>query len=353
MLSRPGFVTCLSLLLASCDPTINIDPGGGGSPSTTTGSMGGSPNPLGGSPSMGGAPQMGGMGEGGEQNLGGFPVPPGCEEMVTAPAPYEQLFGFTSSEDFVFDELGNYVGIDGNGNLVRITYDGQITLWAPAIGSGFMAGMGILPDGSAIVCDAGAGSLKKVTPNGTISTLLGGLQYPNGMDIGADGYIYVAENGDDQVRRVDPNTGEFTIAGDGMIGPNGVTVSTDPKVLFVGSFGGGIVYKVQMGDDPTQPGTVTEFATGFQSGGLDGIGVDECGYVYVAEYTTGVIYRITPAGETSVLANVPSFWIPNIKWGRGLGGFERNVMYVADRDQASLFAMQINREGAVEFYDVP
>lgn len=353
MLDRPGPVTVLSLLLASCDPTINIDAPLGGASSTTTGPMGGSPDPIGGSPSNGGAPPMGGTSGDGGENLGGFPVPPGCEEMVTAPAPFKQLFGFTSSEDFAFDELGNYVGIDGNGNLVRISIDGRTTLWAPAVGSGFMAGTGILPDGSAVICDAGVGSLKKVSPNGAVTTLLGGLQYPNGLDIGADGYIYVAENNDDQVRRVDPNTGEFTIAATGLVSPNGVTVSSDPKVFFVGSFGGGVVYKVQMGDDVTQPGTVTEFATGFQSGGLDGIGVDECGYVYVAEYTTGVVYRITPAGETSVLANVPSFWIPNIKWGRGLGGFERNVMFVADRDQSSLFAMQINREGATEFYDVP
>jgi sugar lactone lactonase YvrE len=294
---------------------------------------------------------MGGMGNGGEPQ-GGVPIPPGCEDMVEAPAPFEQLFGFTNSEDFCFDELGNYVGIDGNANLVRISIDGESTLWAPSIGSGFMAGMGSLPDGSVIVCDAGEGSLKRIFSNGTVTTILGGLQYPNGMDIGADGFIYVAENNDDQVRRVNPDTGAFTIAADGLVSPNGVTVSSDPKVFFVGSFGGGVVYKVVLGDDPTLPGTVTEFATGFQQGGLDGIGVDECGYVYVAEYTTGVIYRITPGGDTSVLANVPSFWIPNIKWGRGLGGFERNTMYVADRDASSLFALKINRNGATEYYDV-
>ena len=336
-------VACIT---TGCGPSVTIDPGNGGSPSTS--SLGGSPEPVGGSTQVGGAPPTGGAGEGGD-NFGGSLS---CDEMVPAPAPFEQLFGFTGSEDFVFDELGNYVGVDGNGNLVRISIDGQQTLWAPAIGSGFMAGMGILPDGAVIVCDAGEGSLKKILPNGTVTTLLGGLQYPNGMDIGADGFIYVAENNDDQVRRVNPETGAFTIAAEGLLQPNGVTVSSDPKVFFVGSFGGGVVYKVEMGEDPTQPGTVSELSTDFQAGLLDGIGVDECGYVYVAEYTTGVIYRITPAGDTSVLANVPSAWIPNIKWGRGLGGFARDVMYVADRDQASLFAIKINREGATEVYDV-
>jgi sugar lactone lactonase YvrE len=359
MLHRVRLVALL--LLVSCDNDVIITPtGGGGSTGTPPPPpIGGSPiggSPSGGAPPEGGATPIGGSGagapQGGGDGGGGGEAPPlPCSEMVVAPAPYEQLFGFTSSEDFCFDNYGNYVGVDGNGNLVRITDDGFMSLWVPSVGSGSTAGMAALPDGSVVICDVGNGSLIRVYENGVVQTILGGLQYPNGVDVGPDGYIYVAENGDDHVRRVHPDNGTWTIAGDGMIGPNGVAFSDDPLVFYVGSFGGGIVYKVQM-TDPTQPGTVTEFATGFQSGGLDGLGVDECGYVYVAEFGTGVIYRITPQGVLSVLANVPSSWIPNIKWGRGLGGFDRNVMYVADRNASSLFAMKIDREGATEYCDI-
>ena len=356
---RSHLATGFSLLfaLAGCDSNVIVTPTDGGSSGTTppppiggSPAIGGSPTPEGGSPTEGGAPPIGGMGSGGEPQGGSGEPPLPCSDMVATPAPFDQLFGFTSSEDFCFDNYGNYIGVDGNGNLVRITDDGFMSLWVPSVGSGSTAGMAALPDGSVVICDVGNGSLIRVYENGVVQTVLGGLLYPNGMDIGPDGYIYVAENSDDRVRRVHPDTGEWTTAAEGMIGPNGVAFSDDPLVFYVGSFGGGVVYKVQL-TDPTLPGTVTQFATGFQSGGLDGLGVDECGYVYVAEFGTGLVYRITPQGVLSVLADVPSSWIPNIKWGRGLGGFDRDVMYVADRNQASLFAMKINRAGATEYAD--
>jgi len=230
----------LLVLLASCDPDVTVNPTGGGS----TGAI--SPAPIGGSPvggapitggaaTEGGANPVGGMGGGGDPQGGGGEAPLPCSEMVAAPAPFEQLFGFTSSEDFVFDQYGNYVGIDSNGNLVRTTKDGFTSLWIPSIGSGSMAGMVALPDGSVVICDVGNGSLQRAYPNGVVQTILGGLQYPNGIDMGPDGYIYVAENGDDQVRRVHPDNGQWTIAAEGMIGPNGVAFSDDPLVFYVGS----------------------------------------------------------------------------------------------------------------------
>ena len=171
-------------------------------------------------------------------------LPEHCAHLPAAPVAFEEIPGFTSSEDFVFDELGNYVGVDENNNLVRISRDGQKQLWLPAIGS--TAGMGILADGSVVICDVGAGSIKRAFPNGTLTTILGGLEYPNGLDIGPDGYVYVAENNADRVRRVNPDTGEFTFVAIGLEGANGVAFSNDPGLLYVGSFEGSGVYRVEI-----------------------------------------------------------------------------------------------------------
>ena len=65
-----------------------------------------------------------------------------CSAITPVPASFEVLQGFTSSEDFVFDEQGNYVGVDDDNNLVRISKDRERTLWLPKIG--LLAGMGIL-----------------------------------------------------------------------------------------------------------------------------------------------------------------------------------------------------------------
>jgi sugar lactone lactonase YvrE len=86
--------------------------------------------------------------------------------------------------------------------------------------------------------------------------------------------------------------------------------------------------------------------------GIDGLGVDACGYVYASEYVKGNVWRIAPDGTTELIATLPSYWIPNIKWGRGLGGFERDVMYVADRQDGRLFGMSVGGPGATEYYDL-
>ena len=180
-----------------------------------------------------------------------------CSALPAAPVEFETLEGFTGSEDFVFDALGNYVGVDNDLNLVRISKSGEKQLWAPRIGA--TAGMGILPDGSIIFCDTTLGALQRVYPNGSMVVVLGGLLYPNGMDIGPDGFVYVAENGAGRVRRVNPDTGEFSIVAMGLDGPNGVAFSNDPSLLYIGSFEGSGVYKVQL-SDPRELGVASVFA---------------------------------------------------------------------------------------------
>lgn len=349
----------LALALSfGCVNDVVIFEGGGGS---GAGAQGGAAQGAGGvGPVTGGGPLggFGGMAQGGQggtggqggEPMGGFP-PGDCDNLVTPPAAYDTLFGFTSSEDFVFDSAGNYVAVDDNGNLVRITKQGQKTLWIPGFSSGFMAGMVALPDDSVVVCDVNNGSLKRAYPNGAVTTLIGGLAYPNGIDVGPDGYVYVAENSGAQVRRVHPDTGASTIVASGLTGPNGVAFTDDPTLFYVGSFEGQLIYKIVQ-PVPGQPGTATVFANFQGGGGIDGMGVDECGNVYAAEYTSGNVYRMTPDGTVTLLTHLPSFWIPNIKWGRGLGGFDKNVMFIADREQSRLFGVHVGLLGATEFYDL-
>ncbi|MFO0553950.1 MAG: hypothetical protein U0271_36550 [Polyangiaceae bacterium] len=229
---------------SSCDDT-HPPSGGGGE-----GGSGGSPATGGGGSGGVGGLVVGGGGSGGE-------VVFDCDALPSPPLAFEELFGFTASEDFAFDEQGNYVGFDDSGNLVRISKTGTITLWAPNVG--YTAGMAVLPDGSVVVADVGEGALKRVYPNGAITVLLGGLLYPNGLDIGPDGYVYVAENYAGRVRRVDPDTGDFSIVAVGLEGANGVAFATDPALMYVGSFEGSGVYKIVI-PAPGELGEASVFA---------------------------------------------------------------------------------------------
>ena len=103
-----------------------------------------------------------------------------CPRAVPPPVPFEILQGFESWEDFAFDDLGNAVGIDGSGNLVRISKDGQKKLFFPGIGD--TAGVGFLPGGDLVVNVVSTGSLVRVSPNGGSGVVLSGLD-PNDLVI--------------------------------------------------------------------------------------------------------------------------------------------------------------------------
>ncbi len=166
-----------------------------------------------------------------------------CRENVGLQPAFATLTGFTGSEDFAFDDLGDRYSIDEEGNLVREHYDGSAELVLPAI-SAFGAGMAVLPDGDLVVADAEHNTLIRVTVRDepvTQELILGGLSYPNGLDVDPDEFVYVAEQNAGRVRRVDARSGASTIIATGLDNPNGVTFGPGYNRLYVGSFGRGTV----------------------------------------------------------------------------------------------------------------
>lgn len=79
-------------------------------------------------------------------------------------------------------------------------------------------------------------------------------------------------------------------------------------------------------------------------GGLDGMTVDACGNVYITEYIEGVIWRFTPEGVREKVIDLPSFWIPNMHWGTGLGGWQEDTLYVMDREEGRVFELVLGVE---------
>lgn len=92
------------------------------------------------------------------------------------------------------------------------------------------------------------------------------------------------------------------------------------------------------------PDALIPSSGGGGGGGLDGLNVDECGTVWVTEYVLGYLWRISSDGVIYKAAKLSS-WIPNIDFGRGLGGFPKTTMYVMDYTANQLFALDIGVEG--------
>lgn len=160
----------------------------------------------------------------------------------------ESISGLTTAEDFTFDGEGQHVSLDENGNMVGITYDGAKKLISAGLGGG--AGTHMLADGQVVFADVLNNTLVKVDPaTGGSAVLASGLSYPNGLDVSTDGFVYVAESGLGTLQKVDSGTGEATLIGAGMLGANGVSFGPGFDELYVGSFGGGVVWRMDLGDD--------------------------------------------------------------------------------------------------------
>jgi sugar lactone lactonase YvrE len=165
----------------------------------------------------------------------------GCEEIADLPIPFDTLQGYTTSEDFTFDDKGNLIATH-NGNLIKMKMGGAKVVITPNVG--FTAGMAFLPTGEIAVASVDEGALWRIAANGSKVTVLSGLQYPNGLDIDEDGRVYVAEQDGQRLRRVDPWTGDYTVLGEDLCNANGVSFAPDYQRIYVGSFGCGVIYAI-------------------------------------------------------------------------------------------------------------
>jgi|GEM_PF-2110487 len=86
-------------------------------------------------------------------------------------------------------------------------------------------------------------------------------------------------------------------------------------------------------------------------GGLDGLTVDYCGYVYVTEYTTGQVFRFSSSGsEPELLFETGKSWIPNLHFGSSAGGWDAQSVYIMVRDDMSVLEVPLNVPGVPDPY---
>ena len=159
-----------------------------------------------------------------------------------------------------------YVADRYNHRVRKISPDGTITTVAGTGAAGFAGDGGpakqavlnvpndveIHPDGSLLIMDVYNNRIRKVTPDGIITTIAGvgycrydqvrcgdggpatsaTFRYPNAIEVAPDGTIYVAETGDEYVRKISPEGIISTVAGRGTYGDEGPDGSPATAVEF-------------------------------------------------------------------------------------------------------------------------
>jgi sugar lactone lactonase YvrE len=166
---------------------------------------------------------------------------------------------FNTPHGIATDAAGNvYVADMFNEEIRKITPDGTVSTLAGMTGQAlFKDGVGSLAAfntptavvadslGNVYVADSQNNAIRKVTPNGTVSTLAGGgptapgsadgtgtvarFNRPSGLAIDTQGTLYVADYGNNTIRRITPDGAVRTIAG--TVGSRGVRLGPLPGSL--------------------------------------------------------------------------------------------------------------------------
>jgi sugar lactone lactonase YvrE len=201
---------------------------------------------------------------------------------------------FSSPADVAVDAAGNlYVADYWNNRIQKITPAGVVSTLAGTGNIGAINGIGKLasfngPSGVAVdgsgnvyVADSGNNLIRKITSDGTVSTLAGTIvavdtsntatstplfSGPSGVAVDASANVYVADAGNNRICVVSASGVTRTLAGKGGAGSNN---GAGTSATF---------------DNPT------------------GVAVDVSGNVYVADLLNNMIRKISPAGVVSTLA---------------------------------------------------
>lgn len=143
---------------------------------------------------------------------------------------------------------------------------------------------------------------------------------PAGLAVAPDDSIYVADAANNRIRRVAPDGAVTTVAGDGAAGfvdgPRASARFDNPQGVAVDS--SGMIYVADTGNNRIRriaiDGTVTTLAGGSTSGFQDGPGsqarfdsprgvaLDNQGNAYVADSGNSSVRSVTPAGNVSTIA---------------------------------------------------
>jgi sugar lactone lactonase YvrE len=198
------------------------------------------------------------------------------------------------------------------------------------------------PDGTIFVADAGhAHRIRRLSPDGSVSTVAGGARgfadgagtgaafsTPSGLALAPDGTLYLADTGNHAIRRITPDGRVSTLAGDGtpgyadgpahqarFNGPIGIAVAPDGRIVIADTYNDRVRVIDAGGTVSTlagsgRPGADDGVADGASFDTPAGLAIDGRGILYVADTGNGIVRIVDRSGQ-----------VTTPPWARGDGFF--------------------------------
>jgi hypothetical protein len=223
-----------------------------------------------------------------------------------------------------FDDDGTLLGWDGRNALTKSEYRNGFRVFIPGLHG--IEQIDRMADGDFVLGDAWYNRLLRVTSAGSSTTLANNVGSVYGVTVGPDEKIYTADMG---VRRADPVTGrvEQLIPESWGAQAHSLNFNLDSTQMYIGTVGDGTVYVVDLDAELNPVRPPRPYARNL-GGWHDGIEVDVCGNIYVADYVTRSLYRIELDGTvTSMVDNQPNLYGHGTTWGEGIGGWRADAIY--------------------------
>ncbi len=303
---------------------------------------------------------------------------------------------FNNPSGIAVDEAGNiYVADTGNHTIRLITPSGVVSLLAGSVGTAgvangsggaaqFSSPQGVAVDalGNVFVADTGNHAIRKITPDGTVTTVAGlaghiggsdgvgsaaGFSFPRGIVADKLGNLFVADTGNCTIRKITSDAtvstfvGRVQVAGwvDGtgsaalFYAPLGLAVDGSGNIYATDKFSfamrkvtaAGVV--TTLAGSPVSEGSVDGTGSSARFNNPSGIAVDATGTVYIADSDNNTIRKITTAEVVTTLAGVaPSFGSNDGKGGAAQFNHPDDVatdgagnVYVADTQNHTIRKM--------------
>ncbi|MFZ5480864.1 MAG: SMP-30/gluconolactonase/LRE family protein [Myxococcota bacterium] len=256
------------------------------------------------------------------------PIEYDCDALPAEPLEDNELADtIRAYHGIAFDGEGSLIGFN-NGSLQKATYDGTSSLFVPGFGSAQQ--MDWLADGDLAVADDAGARVARVSREGAVTDLATDMGYVYGVTVGPDGMLYATN--DRAVYRVDPATGAKEVFAQLPNGhqPHAVGFNLDCSRMYVATVGVGTLWVVDL-VDMTPSGDPRVFLEGVGNWWQDAVGVDACDNLYVPEYGTSGLYRVTPDGEiTTLYSRRARRYGHGVTWGDGVGGWRRDAIYLPE-----------------------